>query len=261
MLGGIAGDVIGSAYEAGGYKNYDFVLFSKYSRFTDDTVMTVAIARALLEGRDYADEMIDLGRKHPFAGYGKAFQEWLFAPEIGPYNSWGNGSAMRVSPIGYAGSSEDWVLREAEQTAIVTHNHPQGIRGAKAIAYSVSLARRGQTKEEIRTAVSERFGYDMNRSVERIRPSYTFDVSCQGSVPGSIICFLDSTDFESAIRNAVSLGGDTDTMACMAGAIADAFYRDIPNAMVLATRGRLPPEFIDVIDRFSEKFGVTNTPT
>ena len=115
-------------------------------------------------------------------------------------------------------------------------------------------------KEEIRTAVSERFGYDMNRSVERIRPSYTFDVSCQGSVPGSIICFLDSTDFESAIRNAVSLGGDTDTMACMAGAIADAFYRDIPNAMVLATRERLPPEFIDVIDRFSEKFGVTNTP-
>ncbi len=130
MLGAIAGDVIGSAYEAGGYKNYDFVLFSEYSRFTDDTVMTVAIASAILDRRDYADAMVELGRRHPLAGYGKAFQEWLFAPEIGPYNSWGNGSAMRVSPIGYAGTSEDWVLKEAERTAEVTHNHPEGIRGA-----------------------------------------------------------------------------------------------------------------------------------
>ncbi len=261
MLGGIVGDVIGSAYEAGGYKNYDFVLFTQYSRFTDDTVMTVAIANALLENGGYADEMIKLGRKHPFAGYGKSFQEWLFHPEIGPYNSWGNGSAMRVSPIGYAGTSQDWVLKEAEQTAVVTHNHPEGVRGAQAIALSVFLARQRTGKEDIRTAISQKFGYDMNRSVAEIRPSYTFDVACQRSVPESIICFLDSTDFESAIRNAVSLGGDTDTMACMAGSIAHAFYGKIPDAMLLATRERLPTEFIDVIDRFNDRFPVTDAPT
>jgi ADP-ribosylglycohydrolase len=260
MLGAIAGDVIGSAYEAGGYKDYDFVLFSEYSRFTDDSVMSVAIAGALLEGRDYADAMVELGQKHPFAGYGKLFQEWLFAPETGPYNSWGNGSAMRVSPIGFAGSSEGWVVREAERTAAVTHNHPEGIRGAQAIALSVFLAREGKEKEEIRAAISDRFGYEMNRSVDGIRPGYTFDVSCPGSVPESIICFLDSHDFESAIRNAVSLGGDTDTMACMAGAIAQAFYGGIPEEIRSATRERLPSEFLDVVDRFSDRFGISDEP-
>ena len=255
MLGAIAGDVIGSAYEGGGYKDYNFVLFSQYSRFTDDTVMTIVIASALLDGRNYADAMIELGRRHPLAGYGKAFQQWLVTPEIGPYNSWGNGSAMRVSPVGYAGDSVDWVLQEAERTAAPTHNHPEGVRGAQAIALAVFLARATDGKEQIRDAILERFGYDLNRTVDEIRPHYAFDVSCQGSVPESIICFLDSQDFESAIRNAVSLGGDTDTMACMAGAIAHAFYGAVPAEIELATRERLPIEFLHIVDRFSERYG------
>ena len=257
MIGAIAGDVIGSPYEGSGFKGLDFPLFSKYSRFTDDTVLTVAIAVAVLEERDYAESMIEIGRQHPLAGYGQAFRDWLFAPEIGPYNSWGNGSAMRVSPVGFAVQSEAEVLAEAKRSAQVTHNHPEGVKGAQAIALAVYLARTGTSKDFLRDILSERFGYDLTRTVEEIRPSYAFDLSCQGSVPESIVCFLDSTDFESAIRNAVSLGGDADTMACIAGAIAQAFYGEIPDRILAEVTQRLPEDFLAVVGRFNQRFDIT----
>ncbi len=257
MYGAIAGDVIGSAYEGGGLKNFDFQLFSEYSRFTDDTVLTVAIASAVMDERDYAEVMIELGRKYPFAGYGKSFKEWLINPEIGPYNSWGNGAAMRVSPIGFAIDQEEKVLAEAKKTAEVSHNHPEGIKGAQATALAIYLARNRNNKEEIRTIITDRFGYDLDRSVDDIRPGYTFDVSCQGSVPESIISFLDSDDYESCIRNAVSLGGDTDTMACIAGGIAEAYYGEIPSYILDGVKMRLPEDLLTIIERFHMQFDIT----
>ena len=256
MYGAIAGDVIGSAYEGGGLKNFDFPLFSEYSRFTDDTVLTVAIASAIMDERDYAEVMIEIGRKYPFAGYGKSFKEWLMNPEIGPYNSWGNGAAMRVSPIGFAIDHEEKVLAEAKKTAEVSHNHPEGIKGAQATALAIYLARNRNNKEEIRTIITDRFGYDLDRSVDDIRPGYTFDVSCQGSVPESIISFLDSDDYESCIRNAVSLGGDTDTMACIAGGIAQAYYGEIPPYILDGVKMRLPEDLLTIIERFHMQFDI-----
>ncbi len=258
MYGAIAGDVIGSAYEGGGLKHFDFQLFSEYSCFTDDTVLTVAIASAIMDESDYAEVMIELGRKYPFAGYGKSFKEWLINPEIGPYNSWGNGAAMRVSPIGFAIDQEEKVLAEAKKTAEVSHNHPEGIKGAQATALAIYLARNRNNKEEIRTIITDRFGYDLDRSVDDIRPGYTFDVSCQGSVPESIISFLDSDDYESCIRNAVSLGGDTDTMACIAGGIAEAYYGDIPSYILEEVKMRLPEDLLTTIELFQMRYGLTN---
>jgi ADP-ribosylglycohydrolase len=254
MFGAIAGDIIGSPYEGLGSKRYDFPLFSNRSCFTDDTVLTIAIALAVLDGVDYAETLRDFGNRYPGRGYGEHFHKWLVDPTIGPYNSWGNGSAMRVSPIGYAFDSLDQVLVEAARTAEVTHNHEEGIRGAQAVALAVFLARNGTTKEDLRKEVSERFGYDMHRTVEEIRPGYAFDVSCQGSVPESIICFLESDDFESSVRSAVSLGGDTDTMACIAGAIAEAFYGDLPGTIMEKVKELLPAEFLQIVSRFNSTF-------
>ncbi|MCP4042589.1 MAG: ADP-ribosylglycohydrolase family protein [Gammaproteobacteria bacterium] len=256
MIGAIAGDVIGSTYEALGEKRYDFPLFTKYSRFTDDTVLTIAVARAILENRDYGEMLQEVGRQYPLAGYGQSFSEWLFSPEIGAYNSWGNGAAMRVSPIGFAGESIEQVLEEAKKSAEVTHNHPEGIKGAQATALSIYLARKGNSKAKIREVIAERFEYDLDRSVEDMRPGYSFDISCQGSVPESIICFLDSNDLEGTIRNAVSMGGDADTMACIAGGVAQAFYKKIPEIIIRETKKRLPEEFLIVIDKFSREFGI-----
>ena len=256
MIGAIAGDVIGSAHEGGGFKAYDFALFSEDSRFTDDTAMTVAIALARLEGKGYADAMREVGRRYPMAGYGMSFQRWVLSPDMGPYNSWGNGAAMRVSPIGFSGATEEEVLGEARRTAEVSHDHPEGIKGAQAIALAIYYARAGEDKEAIKRMAQERFGYDLSRTVDEIRPGYTFDVSCQGSVPESIICFLDGSDFESTVRNAVSLGGDTDTMACMAGGIAQAFYGVMPPDIAGPVRERLPDEFLDVVYRFNERFAI-----
>ena len=250
MLGAIAGDVIGSAWEAGGFKHYDFQLFTEYSKFTDDTVMSIAVAAALLDGGSFEEQMLYWGRRYPLAGYGRTFSEWLRDPTIGAYNSWGNGSAMRVGPIGFAGRTEAWVLEQATLAAEVTHNHPEGIKGARAIALAVFLARHGHSRETLRAEVRTLCDYDLDRTVDEIRPDYTFDASCQRSVPESIICFLDSEDFEGAIRNAVSLGGDTDTMACMSGAIAEAFYGSVPEDIADQTRRRLPDDLAEVLDRF-----------
>jgi ADP-ribosylglycohydrolase len=254
MFGAIAGDIIGSVFEHRCIKTTDFPLFQPSCRFTDDTVLTIAIADAILRQRDYGESLQLFGRKYPNAGYGGSFSQWISAPWIKPYNSWGNGSAMRVSPIGFAFSSVETVLSEARKSAEVSHNHPEGIKGAQAVALAVFLGRSGAGKADIRQEISERFGYNLQRTVEAIRPGYRFDVSCQGSVPEAIIAFLDSSNYVEAIRNAISLGGDSDTLACISGGIAQSFYSVIPPEIMLGIRQKLPQEFLDIIDAFTAAY-------
>lgn len=254
LIGAIAGDVIGSVHEHGREKRLDFPLFVPRSGFTDDTVLTVATAHAILTGTPYAKAYRMFGRRYPNAGYGGTFRHWLLNEEMGPYDSFGNGSAMRVSPVGHAFDSMDEVLREAERSAEVTHNHPEGIKGAQATAVAVLLARTGATKDELRDELTRRFGYDLSRRIRDIRQSYQWDVSCQGSVPEAIIAFLDSSSVEHAIRLAVSLGGDADTQASIAGAIAQAFYRNTPLTVVASVRDRLPVHLLEVLDAFDARY-------
>jgi ADP-ribosylglycohydrolase len=254
MLGSIAGDIIGSVYEHRPIKTTEFPLFQSRSCFTDDTVLTVAIACSILEKTDYAATLRDLGRKYPHAGYGPAFFNWLFSPESRPYNSWGNGAAMRVSPVGFAFETPEEVLVEAKKTAEVSHDHPEGIKGAQATALAVFLARTGSPREQIRSEIAKRFGYDLSRTIDEIRPRYSFDISCQGTVPEAIIAFLESNDYEDAVRKAVSLGGDSDTLACITGGIAQAFYKEVPQEIVTEVRTRLPEEFLSIVDRFSAAY-------
>jgi ADP-ribosylglycohydrolase len=219
MLGAIAGDIIGSVYEARSVKTINFELFPSRARFTDDTALTLATAEALLGDGDYAGAYRRYGRAFPNAGYGGSFFGWLFSEHAGPYHSWGNGAAMRVSPVGFALETVEGVLAEAAKSASVTHSHPEGIKGAQATALAVFLARSGERRAKIKSEIQRRFGYDLGRSIDAIRPGYCFDVSCQGSVPESLIAFLESTDYESAVGNAISLGGDADTVACIAGVV------------------------------------------
>ncbi len=254
MLGAIAGDIAGSVYEGAPIKTTDFPLYTQSSCFTDDSVLTIAVAEALLDDGNYAVVLQRWGRKYPHAGYGGTFIQWLFSAEPAPYNSWGNGSAMRVSPVGFAADSIDAVLREARRSATITHSHPEGIKGAQATALAIFLARKGEDKATIRTELEQRFGYDLKRTLDEIRPNYRFDVSCQGSVPEAIIAFLEGEDFEDTLRKAISLGGDSDTQACIAGGIAEPFYGGVPEAIVHEVRKRMPGEFIDVVERFYTRF-------
>jgi ADP-ribosylglycohydrolase len=256
MLGAVAGDIIGSIYEQRPIKHMDFPLFHRSSRFTDDTVLTVAIAQAILRHREYGSALKSFGRRYPDAGYGSSFRRWILEPTVRPYNSWGNGAAMRVSPIGFAYESSKAVLLEAERSAQVSHSHPEGIKGAQATASAILLARTGASKETIRVTIGRQFGYDLTRTVDEIRPNYRFDVSCQGSVPEAIIAFLDSRDYEDAIRKAVSLGGDSDTLACIAGGIAEAFYGAVPEDIVTEVVPRLPQEFLEIISQFREAYPI-----
>jgi len=255
MLGAIAGDMIGSIYEWHNCKSKDFPLFSRRSHFTDDTVLTVAIADTLLNQGNYVDNLHQYYHWFPLAGYGKNFALWATFKRRKPYNSWGNGSAMRVSPIGYAGNTLDTVLEMAAESAAVTHNHPDGIRGAQATAAAIFLARMSQSKAEIKTYIESTFGYDLNQTLTEIRPHYRFDVSCQGSVPQAIIAFLESRDFEDAIRNAVSIGGDSDTIACITGGIAQAFYGGVPPTIVTEVLARLDPRLRTVTEQFMQTYG------
>lgn len=254
MIGVIAGDIIGSTHEYIETKTTDFPLFAEASRFTDDTVLTVATAHAILTGVPYGDAYREFGRRYPAADYGGRFYEWLKADDPRPYESWGNGSAMRVAPVGLAFSTVDDVLREAERSAAVTHNHPEGVKGAQATALAVFLARTGASKDEIRDELAARFDYDLWRSVDEIRPDYEYHVSCQRSVPESIIAFFDSRDVEDAIRLAISLGGDADTMAAIAGGIAHAFYREVPRPIEQGARARLPPDLLAIVDAFERAY-------
>ena len=259
MLGAIAGDVIGSVYERWPVRHTDFELFPERARFTDDTVMTIATAEALLNGRDYREAYRDWGSRYPHAGYGPRFKAWLQAEDPPPLGSLGNGSAMRVAPIGYACASEAEVLREAARSAACSHGHPEGIRGAQAVALGVFLARTSASREEIRSEIGTRFGYDLNRTIEAIRPTYRtgirFDMTCEGSVPEAIIAFLDGADFEEAVRLAISLAGDADTQACIAGGLAEAAQGGLPEEIAAATRQRLTPEMLAVVDRFGAMYG------
>ena len=257
MLAAIAGDIVGSIHERANLKRTDFPLFAPNSQFTDDTVMTLAVAECLLHGKAYGATLRAYGRRYPNRGYGAMFGRWLADDSMDPYQSLGNGSAMRVSPIGFAMATIDEVMTEARRSAEVTHDHPEGIRGAQALAVAVFLARNGADKRTIRDEVEARFGYDLHRSIETIRPAYTFDVTCQGSVPEAIIAFLDSDDVESAIRLAVSLGGDADTLACMAGAVAQAHYRHIPSEVVAEVERRLPPELWQLTRAFCDHYDIT----
>ncbi|AGA28775.1 ADP-ribosylglycohydrolase family protein [Singulisphaera acidiphila] len=228
MLGAIAGDIIGSIYERNNIKTTEFPLFQPSCRFTDDTVLTVALADSILNGIPYVDLLKRYYRAYPHAGYGGSFHKWAQSKGTEPYNSWGNGSAMRVSPVGLAYETLETVLEEAKKSAEVTHNHPEGIKGAQAIASAVFLARTGQSHEQIKNYVEAEFGYHLDTPLDEIRKTYVFQISCQESVPQAIRAFLESTDFEDAVRRAISIGGDSDTIACMAGAIAEAREGGIP---------------------------------
>ena len=233
MLGALVGDIIGSVYEFQNTNSTDFELFGKWSSFTDDTVMTLAVAKWLIEDKAHTIRhlilcMQELGRLYPNAGYGIRFEEWLKEDTPHPYDSWGNGAGMRVSPVGLYAKTLDEALALAAITASVSHNHPEGVKGAKAIAASVFLCKEGKSKQEIKEYVEQSFFYDLNRKIAEIRPNYSFDVSCQSSVPEAIIAFLEGNSFEEVIRLAISLGGDSDTIAAMAGAIAACMY-PIPN--------------------------------
>ena len=251
MLGAVAGDIIGSPFEFRPTKSPDFELFAPGARFTDDTVLTIATAFTLMTDGDYALNYRLFGRLYPLAGYGQKFREWLHSSDgVGPYGSWGNGSAMRVGPIGWALGSEDEVLREAARSAAVTHDHPEGIKGAQAVALAVFLARHGADAGQIRAEIAGRFGYDLQRTTAQIRPGYAFDVSCQGSVPEALVCALEADDWETAVRLAVSLGGDADTQACIAGAVAEALYGPVPVAVAEQVREILPEHLAEILDDF-----------
>lgn len=256
MIGAIAGDIIGSVYEPCPIKTKHFDLFDSRCRFTDDSVLTVAVADSILKGRPYAESLREIGRCYPNAGYGGSFIQWLYSDDPRPYNSWGNGSAMRVSPVGFAFSTEDEIILQAKKTAEISHNHPEGIKGAQATALAVFLARTTGDKEKIRKQISQRFGYDLDRGVDDIRPTYTFDISCRGTVPEAIISFLDSHSYEDAIRNAISLGGDSDTLACITGGIAEAFYGAVPSYIMDKVKEILTRDLWEITKEFCIKYGL-----
>jgi ADP-ribosylglycohydrolase len=261
MFGAILGDMIGAPYEFDrSPKTKEFPLFSKYSQFTDDSVMTVAVADALLSAMGKTDDEIKAalvesmqkwGQKYPDAGYGGMFYRWLRSKQPEPYGSYGNGSAMRVSAAGWLYDTMEETRHIARLTAEVTHNHPEGIKGAEATASAIFMARNGSNKEDIRSYIIQEFGYDLSRTCDQIRPTYHHVESCQQTVPEAITAFLEGTNFEDVIRTAVSLGGDCDTLTCIACGIAEAFY-DVPKEMLLECKKRLPDDMLEVITRFMD---------
>ena len=259
MLGAIIGDIIGSPFKYLGFKGMDFPLFGERSSFTDDTVLTVAVADALLHGLDFSKTLRSYARRYPDAGYGGSFYQWMQSDTTEPYRSWGNGCAARTSPIGFYFNDVTSILQIARKCASVTHNHSEGIKGSQAVSYGIYLARQGSSKPYIRDEIFRWFGYNLNHSLDDLRPAYRFDISCQGTVPPAFIAFLESKNFESAIRNAISLGGDADTLACIAGSLAEAYYKEIPQWMVAEARSRLPQEFLEVIQAFYRKIGQKNS--
>lgn len=263
MIGVIAGDIIGSVYEFNNIKTKEFPLFAPNSFFTDDTVLSVAVAEVILthgaytQDSDYVQAFKQYAQDYPDAGYGHRFRSWVRSDDVEPYNSWGNGSAMRVSPVGFAFNDIETVLKEAELSASVTHNHPEGIKGAQATASAIFWGRNGASKNMIKAYIEENFGYNLNQTLDEIRPDYQFNESCQDTVPQAIIAFLESTDFEDAIRNAVSLGGDTDTLTCITGGIVEAFYGGVPDQIRLETLQRLDDPLRKITLEFCQKYQIS----
>jgi len=262
LVGSIAGDTIGSIYEFDPTKDYDFEILDDRMIYTDDSIMTLAVAKWILESPELdTDRLVQIMQllgcryKCPMGGYGSMFQSWLWDNNPKPYGSFGNGSAMRVSACGFAFDTLEKTLDAAEKSAIVSHDHEEGIKGAKATAAAIYLARTGKTKDEIREYVESTFGYDLSKTCDEIRPEYHFEGSCQETVPQSIIAFLDSKDYEDAIRLTVSLGGDADTMGAITGAIAIAYYKEMPRRIFEFTMSKLPRDLKDIVLRFEERYG------
>jgi ADP-ribosylglycohydrolase len=254
MIGAIAGDIIGSVYEWNNIKTKEFQLFSPECFFTDDTVLTVALADSILTGTPYTDNLKSYYSQYPGRGYGGSFRRWAQGTSSEPYNSWGNGAAMRISPAGFAYHGLDSVLAKAKEFTEITHNHAEGIKGGQATAAAIYLARTGSSKDDIKDFAEKRFGYDLSMHVDEIRPTYRFNESSQGTVPQAIRAFLDSTHFEDAIRTAISLGGDSDTLACITGGIAQAFYRCVPQNILDGVYHILDDHLLEVIQRFMERY-------
>ena len=264
LVGTILGDIAGSVYEFNPHKTTDINLYASRADYTDDTIMTIAVADWLLNDKRHTKKGLvsylqKWGRKYPnpTGAYGGMFSEWLQSSDPKPYKSWGNGAAMRVSAVGFAFPTLEETLKVAKTTAEVTHNHPEGIKGAQATAAAIFMARRGETKEDIRRYISETFGYDLNRTCDEIRPTYGFDGSCQGTVPESIIAFLESKDYEDALRLCISLGGDADTMGAITGAIAGAYYHQMPYSSYTFTMDKLPNDIKEVIRKFDSEYDRT----
>ena len=254
MLGAVAGDIIGSRYEYRNDRRYDFELLTDGSFFTDDTVMTLAVARWLMQSEtlspdDLIESMSELGRKYPDAGYGPGFKNWLWSDVHKPYNSYGNGSAMRVSPVALYARNLNEALELAYITAAVSHNHPEGIKGAQATAAAIYMAKSGYSKSQIRELISVMFGYNLYRTIDEIRPTYEWNDICQQSVPESIIAFLDGEDFEDVVRLAVSLGGDADTLGAISGSIAACIY-SIPEQIAIECEKRLSTDLLKIMRDF-----------
>lgn len=256
MIGAITGDIVGSIYEWNNIKTTEFPLFGEGCFFTDDTVMTIAVADWLMHGGNLESILKTYGKKYPNVGYGGMFKNWLQSENPKPYNSWGNGSAMRVSPVGWLFDTLEETVNVARQTAEITHNHPEGIKGAQAVALCIFLARNGKSKESIKDSIQMLFEYDLERTCDEIRPDYLFNESCQGTVPEAVIAFLESDNYESAIRLAISLGGDSDTLACITGGIAEAFY-GIPPWIKKEALNRLTDELRDVVLEFERRISET----
>ena len=256
MIGAIAGDVIGSVHEFRPPLPEDFALFTPPRFPTDDSVLTVAIAEAILDQKPYAETLRRWAHRYPGAGYGMLFLGWIHTPGAGPYQSYGNGSAMRVSPAAWIHDTLEETLAEAARTAEVTHDHPEGIRGAQAVAGAIFIARTGGTRDAVRELVQSRFGYDASLTMERMRAEAKMDETCPGTVPQAVSIALLSTSVEDAIRKAVSLGGDADTMACIAGSIAEAIHGGVPRKLAERVLGHLDREMRGVTERFVKRYGV-----
>lgn len=249
MYGAVIGDIAGSKYEFLGYKKYPKTILVENCFFTDDTVMTVAIADALLTHKDVAKTIRKYGRRYPHRGYGGAFQTWLDCDNTLPYFSYGNGAAMRVSAAAWL--NDDWskIMDDATKVTTVTHNNPEGIKGAQATATAIYMARRHFEKKEIKDYIEHEFDYNLDFTLDEIRPFYKFNETCQGTVPQAIVAFLESKDFEDAVKLAISLGGDADTLAAITGSIAEAYY-GIPENLIQKVKTFLPKEFIDVLEKY-----------
>jgi ADP-ribosyl-[dinitrogen reductase] hydrolase len=246
MLGAIIGDIVGSIYEFENHRSKTFPLFGSNVDFTDDTVCTVALADALLRHADPTDTLRAWCLRYPDRGYGGMFRQWIVDESLGPYNSFGNGAAMRVSPAALLGVDLESALFLSDRVTEITHDHPEGMKGARATVTAICLARARESADRIRATVAQSFGYDMGRTVDDIRPGYVFNETCQRTVPEALICALEASDFEDAIRNAISIGGDSDTVACIAGAVAEARF-GIPEAIAAEGLRRLPQEMVDVV--------------
>jgi len=254
MLGAIIGDIVGSIYEVENYRAKDFKFFDRRADFTDDTVCTIAVADALLHGTNPAEALHDWCGRYRGRGYGGMFAQWLARGNRRPYGSFGNGAAMRVSPAGFLARSLDEALAMSRKVTEVTHNHPEGLKGAAATAHAIFLARRRATADRIRKTIQSEYGYDLARTVDGIRPHYRFDATCQGTVPEALICALEARDFEDAIRNAISIGGDSDTIGAIAGGVAEALF-GIPDELRKAGVSRLPKDMRRVLEELYERAG------